>query len=275
MASKRGEIMETFDEEKVVFENYKNIPSSKIKYNGRFFHCLHIEKLTRSFFFNNSWINSSGKNDLPPDFHNDKHQIMLEVMRIDDCVNELNGKHVSNSFEKANVFMKNVAGRDYKKTLNGTLIFIPDTRNSNDFNFNGYLTNFEKVIRGHSEKVAKYRLNYPKCKTIVFLVCDESNNYIQVLDKNDLEREDEKDVFINRFYPHYQFDDARFIDIIKKCSADYLIWFGRFKSLYINNKEINYPRVCIYDIKHIKRNGLTYNHDLMFKVKEEQVNELL
>ena len=171
--------------------------------------------------------------------------------------------------------MKNVAGRDYKKTLNGTLVFIPDTRNSNDFNFKGYLTNFEKVIRGHSEKVTKYRLNYPKCKTIVFLVCDESNNYIQVLDKNDLEREDEKDVFINRFYPHYQFDDARFIDIIKKCSADYLIWLGRFKSLYINNKEINYPRVCIYDIKHIKRNGLTYNHDLMFKVKEEQVNEFL
>ena len=29
------------------------------------------------------------------------------------------------------------------------------------------------------------------------------------------------------------------------------------------------------DIKHIKRNGLTYNHDLMFKVKEEQVNEFL
>lgn len=262
--------METFDDEKIVLSIYRTVPTSKIRYNGRYLHCQRIERLTKWALFNNSWINSSAKGDLPPDFHNNKHHIMMEVMRIDDSVGDINGNHVVNSFERANTFMQEVSGKDYKKKLNGTLIFVPDTRNSEEFNFRGYLTNFEYVIKKHSKKVDKYRSNYPKCKTTVFLVCDESNNYIQVLNKDDLKREDEKDVYINGFSPHYQFEDAKFINIIKECKADYLIWFTRFKSLYIDDKEIKYPRVCIYDIKHIKYGGVNYNHELMFKVKQEQ-----
>lgn len=31
-----------------------------------------------------SWINNSGKDQLPPDFYNNKEKLMLEVMRVDD-----------------------------------------------------------------------------------------------------------------------------------------------------------------------------------------------
>lgn len=31
-----------------------------------------------------NWINSSGKDDPPPDFYSDKYRIMMDVMRVDD-----------------------------------------------------------------------------------------------------------------------------------------------------------------------------------------------
>lgn len=53
-------------------------------------------------FFKKSWINTSCKNELPPDYHNNKHYIMMEMMRVDDCTGTLNGEHVPNAFEKEN-----------------------------------------------------------------------------------------------------------------------------------------------------------------------------
>lgn len=261
--------MRTFDNESFIFQYYRIISKNKIKCFGRFFHCLRIKLLTHSKIFSKTWKDSSSKNDLPPDFYNKKHRIVMEIMRMDDCVDNIDGKRVRNSFEKTNLFMKKHAGKDYKKTLNGDLIFIPDTRNSKEFNFQGYVNNFERVILKHSNKVEEYQKNYPKCKTTVFLVCDESNNYVQVYNNEDLKKENERDVELEKFLPHMAYCDKKFIEIIKNCKADYLIWLFRYKSMCVNGKEILQPRVCIYDIKHLKIKGRTYNHNMMLKVKEE------
>ncbi len=261
--------MKTFDDESFILENYRLTPSSKIKFCGRFFHCLRIKWLTKSWLLSKTWTDSSAKSDPPPDFHNDRFGIMMEIMRVDDCVNLINGKHVVNSFKRANMFMKKRAGKDYRKTLNGSLYFIPDTRNSDEFNFQGYISNFERVITKHSNKVSKYRKNYPKCKTTIFFVCDESNNYVQVTNKEDLKREDEPNAIFDKFFPHFSYLDQKFLDVIKNCQADYLIWMFRYKTLFANGKRVFHPEVCIFDVKHIKENGHLYDHSLMFKVKNE------
>lgn len=262
--------MKTFDDEQFILDNYRTFPTFKIKYFGRFFHCFIIEKITKSFLFSKSWINSSSKDALPPDFHNNKYHTMMEFMRIDDCINELNGKHIPNSFEKTNNTLKKLCGNNYKKVKNNSMIyFIPNTLNSDEYNFKGYFNNFQRVIIKHSKKVEKYRQNYPKCKKMVFFVCDESNNYVQVSNKEDLNKEDEKNLTLENFKIHYCFYDKKFIDVIKNCNADYVIWMYVYKCLYINGKKIKYPMACIYDVKHIKNQGYIYNHDLMFKVKDE------
>lgn len=164
--------MKTLNDEQFILDLYKQVPSHKIAYFGRFFPCLKIETLTKSVFFSRSWINSSSKSDPPPDFHNDKHKIMLEVMRIDDCANKVNGKKIDNSFAKSNKMAYKLLGENYKKDINGYLFTIPDTNNSTEFNFKSYLNNFKRVLLKHSNHVQDYHKNYPKCKTTVFLVCD-------------------------------------------------------------------------------------------------------
>ena len=256
--------METMDDEKFIKKLYEEIPSSDFFFNGRFFHCLRIMTLTKGFLFSKSWVDSSSKNDLPPDFHNNKHHMMMEIMRIDDCVS----KSVDNSFQRANSKAKQIFGKNYKKYQNGTMFFIPDTRDNSKYNFEGYFNNFKRVLLNHSSKIVDYRKNYPLCKTCVLFICDESNNYIEVTDSDDLNRD-------NPFKPfkiHYWFLDKDFIDVIGKCDADYVIWMGYYKGLYLNGKRIKMPRVCIYDVKNLKQKYITYDHNFMSKVAKEEIN---
>ena len=261
--------MRTFDDESFVLDIYRSIPSSEIICYGRHFHCLWVKWLTKSRVLSNTWIDSSAKNDPPPDFHNNKFHTMMEMMRVDDCVNTIGGIHVANSFERTNNYMREHMGRDYKKAVNGDLFFLPDTRNSDEFHFRGYVSNFERVIAKHADKVSKYRQNHPDCKTTVFFILDESDNYVQVSDKGDLKREEEHDVILKNFMPHYSYLDERFLEIVRNCQADYVIWMFRYKSIFVNGKMMPHPRVCIYDVKHMKKNGYSYDHNMMFKVKEE------
>ncbi len=257
--------METMDNESFVIKNFKSIPHGKIAYFGNFFHCFRIERLIKSFLFAKSWIDSSSKDSLPPDFHNEKHKIMMDVMRIDDCVNEKNGKKIANAFQRENTYMRKLMRKDYKNKYNASLYFVPNTFNNEDFNFIGYSKNFERVLINHSNKVDSYRSNYPKCKTCVLFVCDESNNYVQVIDKEDLNRKEP----LGKYYPHNCFIDSKFLSIIKNVKAEYVVWMGRWKSLTVNGRRIKMPQAAIYDIKSLKEKGFEYNHDMMLKVLEE------
>lgn len=259
--------METFDSEKFIVEYFKSIPYGEIAFFGNFFRCFRVEMLIKSLLFKKSWIDSSSKSDLPPDFHNNKHKIIMDIMRIDDCVNIKDGKHVPNSFQRENDFMKKLAGKDYKKRLNGSLYFVSDTRDNSVFNFDGYFNNFKRVLIDHSNKVGSYRNNYPKCKTCVLFICDEANVYVQVTDKEDLKRKEP----IGKWRPHIRFNDKEFLDVIKIVHADYVVWMGRWTHLFTSNgRKIKMPQAAIYDIKHLKDRGSHYNHCLMFKVVDEE-----
>lgn len=254
------------DDERFIIDIFRFLPSSKIKYLGRPLNCLRIERLIRSRFFSKSWIDSSSKSDPPPDFHSEKHKIMMDVMRIDDCVNERNNKNVMNSFQRAGVFMRKHFGTDYKFKYNASLFFNANTKNNKDFNFKGYFENFKRVLENHSNKVSNYRKNYPKCKTCVLFVCDESNNYIQLTDKTKIMNGQP----YGEIRPHFYYDDKKFLDVIKNVDADYVVWFGCYKLLFVNEKKARLFNACIYDVKHIKYDGINYDHSKMFKVTNEK-----
>lgn len=246
------ETVESFDDEAFILKIFRLIPSRKIKYVGNFFRCWRVKQLVKSTFFSKSWVDSS-KSGFPPDFHNDKHHIMLEIMRVDDGVG---GKRSPNSFERSKKYLKKNLGLDYKIRLKGcSLYFTPDTRDDTEYNCKAYLKNFDRVLTDHSNKVDSYHNNYPKCNTCVFMVCDESNSYYQSIDKD-------------KIIPHLCFCDKSFIDVIKKSKADFVIWLTTHKKpLIVNGKEIRQPWVCIYDVKHLKPAVFEYDHSKTVKIK--------
>lgn len=248
----------SFDDEDFLLENFRLTRSSRIKYFGRFFQCTRVKWLLKSFLFKKSWINSSA--DSRPDFHNDKHRIMMEMMRIDDCVGERNGKQVPNSFKRKDLYFRKHLGNKYEDLLKScTLFFNADTTNDDEFNFEGYFKNFKKVLMKHSEKVDAYHSNYPKCKKCILFIFDESNAYYQEGPLNgNLNK-------INLI--HTCFLDKQFIDVIKQCKSDFVVWFT-FNKTILNEKqkEIKRTLACIYDIKHMRRKGITYDYRKMRKI---------
>ena len=238
------EPLKSLDDESFIFQQFRNIPFYKIKHIGRAIHCWRVRRLIRSIFYSRSWIDSSSSSEPPPDFHNDKHHIMMEFMRIDDSVG---GKRGPNSFQRTHNCLEKYGGKDYKKKMAGcSLFFVPDTRSNKEYNFKGYYGNFERVLMDHSNKVDSYHINYPKCKTCVLFVCDESNDYYQVCEDKMKKKQ------------HNCFRDKRFLNIIKECKSEYVVWFTFYK-------EINLRMAYIYDVRHIKDAGIEYDFDKMIK----------
>lgn len=259
--------MKTLNNESEILNRFRSMSSLSIKYIGNFFSCLRVELLTRSILFRKSWIDSSAKDILPPDFHNDKHHIMMEVMRIDDCIGMSEGKHIPNAFENENISLKKVFGEKYKKEHKDTTVFfIPDTRDHTKYNYEGYLKNFESVILKHSDKVTKYKDNYPKCKEVIFLISDESNEYCETSNLEDKAKVQEgvEGIKVKWHIPCF---DNKFIEIIKKCKCDYIIWFQHYKNSKRKIKLL-VPRIVIIDVKKYNVKGIDYNTKLIAKVKE-------
>ena len=254
MGKNTNDELNSLNRESFILENFRLIPSSRIKYVGRFLPCFRVERLIKSILFSKSWTDSSSKRDMPPDFHNDKHHIMMEMMRVDDGVGS---KHSPNSFTRTNDLLNKYFDSDYKNKLAQCSAYvIPDTRDDKKFNFKGYFQTFKRVLTNHSEKVDNYRDNYPKCKTCVLFICDESNAYYQNVDNGESK------------ILHLCFNDKKFVEIIEHCKADYVVWFTLNKTvLRENEKEIKQPLACIYDVKHTKQIGFDYNHDKMIKIK--------
>lgn len=259
--------MKTFDDEAFLLEIYRGIPFFRTIYNGNFFSCLRIEVLTKCFLFNKSWEDSSSKNAIPPDFYNERHKIMMEIMRIDDCIGKVNGKKIENSFSRSNNLAKRILGDNYKKNINGILFTNPDTTNSTNFNFRGYIKNFNKVFLKHSNKIEMYRKNHPNCKDVIFFILDQSNNYVQVSRKEDLKKENQKNPYLENCVIHNCFMDDIFLKTIEESKVDYVIWVKYHSIIFVNGKKKKLPEVCIFDVKHMKEKFKhRFNHELMLKL---------
>ena len=192
----------------------------------------------------------------------------MEVMRIDDSICEPRGKQVINSFKKENACLRAYFGNDFKNKRDDISVYVnTDTSDSNVFNFNGYLKTFKRVVLEHSRRAPLYHKNHRECDDLIFLIFDESNCYVQVAKEDDLLKEGNTDLQLTNAIFHGWYNDKLFIDILKDCKADYVIWVGWNKRITIKNKELKTPLICIYDIKNIKDSfGVVYKHNLMLKI---------
>jgi len=212
-----------------------------------------------------NWINSSGKNELPPDFYSDKYKYMVEVMRVDDY--EI-GSNCPNALEaKALNKIKQLRGiekfkEDQKNNI--TYIMNPDLTDSSDHNYKIYIDNFHRILNSHIEKIGNYKKNHPNFK-LGFIVFDESAGYLHV---------DEKDKKIQNCYEkvygyrHFYWLDKNLVESFINADIDFLIWLTPNKNMP-QNKEV-YPNGAIFDLKKLQKNKndlITYDEDQMISLE--------
>ncbi|MGN1341727.1 MAG: hypothetical protein ACI4VL_00670 [Bacilli bacterium] len=212
--------------------------------------CIHNKRKWKN------WVDTSAKNELPPDFYNDKLKLMMDVMRIDDhaYVDE-KGRVINRHNERESKLIEELISKNksFKEIVEkGNLFITPDSglRGYEDHNYNFYVNNFKRVVSKHIKKIEKYKKNHPGFKTI-FFIFDESSPYMKLIDcevpqkPGDLMHGD----------LHQWWRDGNMLNIIKNSNIDYLIWMTPYK-LFNSIGKVRYPLAMIYEVSKIDFNSL-------------------
>ena len=215
------------------------------------------------------WIDTSAKNELPPDFYNDKLKLMMDVMRIDDhaYVDE-KGRVINRHNERESKLIEELISKNemFKEIAEkGNLFITPDSglRGYADHNYDFYVNNFKRVVSKHIKKIEKYKKNHPGFKTI-FFVFDESSPYIKCFDERRPKQAGEG-IFA---HPHLWWFDKNMLSTIENSDIDYLIWMCPYKHFEAEVK-LDFPMAIIYDVK-----NMNYSDCISYENKDMQSLEL-
>ena len=202
------------------------------------------------------WIDSSSKNDLPPDFYNPSLKLMMDVMRVDDHTHiDENGKVVNPHNKRESELLEemfNINQSLRTAAEKGYVFIIPktDLPTDKDHNYNFYKDCFERVVNKHINKIKKYKENHPEFKTVFFVV-DESSPYIKCLDKKSTRVVGE----CVHAQPHFWWLDKNMLLCFADSDVDYLIWMTPYKH-FDSKEKVTLPEAIIFDIKKIKYDKL-------------------
>ena len=262
-------LLNRLDKEERIIEEFQMLDTNEV---GLFPKNSKIVKIFNSI--NNAkqwpkWIDTSAKNDLPPDFYNENLKIMMDVMRIDDhaYVDE-RGRVINRHNERESKLIEELSSKNamFKEIAEkGNLFITPDSglRGYEDHNYDFYVNNFNRVVSKHIKKIEKYKKNHPGFK-IIFFVFDESSPYIKCFDEKRPQKIGEA-IFAQ---PHFWWLDNNMLKVIKDSEIDYLIWMCPYK-YFKAEVELNLPKAIIYDIK-----KFNYKDCINYESKDMQSLEL-
>src|SRR5690554_1594164 len=173
----------------------------------------------------NYWINSSGKDQMPPDFYNKHLSLMMEVMRVDD--NTTNNGSLNALKIKENEKLKKLKeiGILDKLSEGSKVTTLANTNlpTEDNHNFKRYKENFRRVIEKHSKKVDSYRKNRKDYKLIFFVFDESSGSYFEI--PNVVNKEKLKFKLTVAAKLHLFSMDSAFVNVIERSKVDYLIWY--------------------------------------------------
>ena len=244
--------MKTYDNESLIIEKFKLIPTRNAILNGNYFRC---RRVFRSIKKTKKWKDTSSKDALPPDFYSDKYKLMMEMMAINDVEYLKNGKPINEQRSRQHELLSKTFGIDYKKVWNDVNLIINNDDSLDNHNMESYKLSFERVVEKHRGKVEKYKMNHEGYE-LIFFIFDNSPAYYCVID--------------GKTVIHTPLNDKYFVDYIKKLDVDYVVWFTSNKNIWDSkNKFVRLPIVGIYDVKNMGDKSVDYSiYDLKpYKVK--------
>ena len=215
-----------------------------------------IEKIINIINNNSDWIDSSGKNQLPPDFYNEKEKVMMEVMRVDDHGYRKHGKTINPTYRRENEIRKELEEKGFDKLFpNAKLVANVDSGllTEEDHNYKYYYNNFKRTIEKHRDNINNYRKNHKNYK-LIFFVYDESSAYIDAESTNEISA-------YGRL--HLYFSDKRFVECFQNEDIDYLVWMTPYKRYQYAPEKLQPPRATVYDIKNINYELIEYDEKRM------------
>lgn len=169
---------------------------------------------------------SDWKKSERPDFVS-KNDLGVELMRVDDHpevgrgYNRYRARERNIQNEVRESFTGDEVAPGGKILVNG----VSDLPTLEDHNYQAWLRSFRTVVGKHAMKVDAYR-DRPDVELLAFLIVDESSGYVEGA------RPPQRDFAAGTQIPvrqiHYWWRDSRFLEVLRACQADVVLWSRPF-----------------------------------------------
>lgn len=261
--------MNFFDDETNIISMFQNVDCSSVYFPIQNNEVTNLFELIHDEVKWKKWINSSGKNDPPPDFFCDEFKYMMDVMRVDDHSRKNNkGKLFNPTLKNESKIIKELELSGIYDTFpNANLIVNSNTNlpTYEDHNYKLYKKNFTRIIEKHKQSIKLYKKNHIGYK-VIFFILDESSAYFQANEKCNITEKIPNNSIISG-KPHLFFQDKSFLKVVLNTEIDYLIWYAPFKLIRTKYKPVELPEVCIFDLSLSNTQLIEYADDFMMSAE--------
>lgn len=229
-------------------------------YNGNSFN----KKILRMLKDKDSIQPNFGHDETPPDFYCEKHNMMFDVLRINDCESK-KGKNPIKQFEGE--YLRKIKKEIPDFDEDSLEIVTKSTGTYENYKNQGCRV-IEKHIR--EDKIEQYwEKNFPNIEHKGLLIYDETECYFEGYVTPSPYHKD-KCLFIWRkdkpLTIHYPWNDKNFMEMIYKSKIDFVIWVTPNKEggFLCQQKGIDYPTVTIIDTRYTRSKKYDeYNYDIL------------
>lgn len=238
-----------YDDEKSLLRRMREVKRKNIV-------CLHNSKLERevkqaffSMFTRDKIVDNSGKADLPPDFYSNELGIMADMIQVNDYeTSYVNANGVTKYLnplkeEESKAYRKFLQEREIEEKP-GDLVLV--AANPSGATYTKYVDGFKRIYNEHAGKKSVYLSNFPDCKKVGILICDDSHLYLQRIDGRICAA-------------HCPFKDFEFLKTIKDSDMDFLVWYFSNKFAYLKDGSPVklHPEIIIIDVQQISMSNAT------------------
>lgn len=253
----------TFDNELMVLRDAHNLSSKQClivsDYVGSKNYsktCQVLDTLLCDDYLDRWHDNSLSK--FPPDLINEKDCLMMEVMRVDDHSSD--GKKNPVLAEERKIYKEIEPFLPAFPNLEMVHINAKTSLSTQvDHNYKNYYTSFQRTVRKHASKIAKYRENFPG-KELIFFVMDETSGvyFEQILGNN------------GRL--HCVWFDTKFASKFTNIDIEYFIFYTPYNYFKTVEFHSDLPKLVIFDIKNLKNGKMMryYEYDESKMISNEE-----
>lgn len=214
------ELKDAFDDESAVLEHFQGSCASSY-HNLRFLRGAHgvrasdvFDSLTAGSV---DWVDRSKDTETPPDFVNEELKVMFEFFRVDDQGRGKNSTRKREAGMRREVLESGIMDR----VGSNAVLYTSTTHGRRSYA--SYLKNVKDAVEKHRRQIATYRANYPGYE-LGFFIFDESDSFVGAKDLRSFGGGQ-----YDQGYWHSPAADGAFIDMLRDCDIDYLIWYSPYK----------------------------------------------
>lgn len=232
-----------------------------LHFNGNSFN----KKVQRCLTDVDNLVSDNGHDALPPDYYSDTHNMMFDVLRVNDS--EIKKRYNPVKIRERNAYNEILEKFGDIMQPNTQILTISESDDIDEHIYKNYTKNAKRVIGEHIKKINKWKNKHPCIKHKGLFIFDETEVYFEGVSKPTGSSNPDEAWFraVNaREGFHKPWLDQKFMKQIYESELDFIVWFCPWKpDGVVRQIRAEFPYVVIIDVRFPFDDYIIYSDDLV------------